>query len=141
MRVGDLGAGRPHPADGLADRAPRAAPPEHEQLGVGVALDLDRRDVVGDAGHLVGPEVDHQLVVVGVVVDVAGAVLLLDAADAVHQAGRAGDGPRPGQRLRVAQVGPELGPSSWLGSVANGTEMSGSASTSGSCHGSEPLAR
>ena len=29
----------------------------------------------------------------------------------------------------------------WLGSVANGTEMSGRSSTSGSCHGSEPLAR
>ena len=29
----------------------------------------------------------------------------------------------------------------WLGSVAKGTEMSGSSDTSGSCHGSDPLAR
>ena len=46
--------------------------------------------------------------VVRVVADVAGAVGLLDAADAVLQARRARDGPRPGQRLGVAQVGQEL---------------------------------
>ena len=48
----------------------------------------------------------------GRVVDVAGAVDLLDPTDAVHQAGRAGNGPRPGEvsrrggtaRTRVAVV-------------------------------------
>ena len=43
-----------------------------------------------------------------VVGDVAGAVLLLDATDAVHEARGARHGPRPGQRVGVAQVGPEL---------------------------------
>ena len=50
---------------------------------------------------------DHQVVVGRVVGDVAGAVGLLDAADAVLEAGRAGDRPRAGQRLGVAQVRPE----------------------------------
>ena len=44
----------------------------------------------------------HQVVVRGLVVDVAGDVPLLEAADAVLEAGRAGDGPGPRQRLRVA---------------------------------------
>ncbi len=38
------------------------------------------------------------------VADVAGDVRLLEAADAVLEAGRAGHGPRAGQRLRVARV-------------------------------------
>ena len=46
----------------------------------------------------------HPVVVVRVVADVAGDVGLLEAADAVLQAGRARDGPRPGERLGVAQV-------------------------------------
>ena len=139
MGVRDLLAAGAHPADRGLDRAPRAPPAEHEQVGVVRVVDLDRRDVVGDARHLLGPEAHHVLVVLGVVVDVAGAVLLLEAADAVHEAGRARDRPRAGQRLGVAQVGPEV--AVVVGRVANGTPMSGSASTSGSSHGSAPLAR
>ena len=45
--------------------------------------------------------------VLGRVVDVAGPVGLLEAADAVHQARRAGDRPRAGERVVVAQVRPE----------------------------------
>ena len=62
---------------------------------------------VGDAGHLGGPQVDHPLVVDRVVGDVARAVLLLEAADAVLEPGRPGHGPGAGQRLLVAHVGPE----------------------------------
>ena len=94
----------------------------------------------GDAVDLRRTDVHHAVVVLGLVADVAGAVLLLDAADAVLEAGCARDGPRPGERVGVAEVRPELR-RPWLGSVANGTEMSGSASTSGSSHGSAPLAR
>ena len=61
-----------------------------------------------DARDLLGPDAHHVLVVLRVVVDVAGAVFLLEAADAVHQSRRAGDRPRPRQRLGVAQVGPEV---------------------------------
>ena len=89
---------------------PRRAPAERRSsVGVLVALDLDRRDVGGDRGDLGGPQVDHPLVVLRRVGDVAGAVLLLDAADAVHQPRRAGDRPRPGERVGVAEVRPELG--------------------------------
>ena len=44
------------------------------------------------------------LVVGGVVVDVAGDVLLLDAADAVFEAGRAGDRPVSRERLGVTLI-------------------------------------
>ena len=119
--------------------------PRTQQLGVLVADDLERRDVVGDGGDLGGPQVDHLLVVLGRVVDVAGAVLLLDAADAVHQARRAGDRPRPGQRLGVAQVRPELGLAVGVDVVLLGGERHARCRagrpTSGSRHGSEPLAR
>ena len=91
------------------DRAPGGAPADDQQIGVFVALDLCERDVLGDAGDLRSTEHDHALVVVGVVADVARPVLLLDAADAMHEAGRAGNGPRTSEGLRVAQERPELG--------------------------------
>src|SRR5439155_20796877 len=64
-------------------------------------------DVLGDARDLGCPQVGHALVVLGVVGDVAGDVGLLDAADPVGEARRARDGPGPGQRVGVAQVGHE----------------------------------
>ena len=82
------------------------------------------------------------------------ALALLEAADAVLEAGGAGDRPRPGQGLLVAQVGPVLlvegvsVPSLavlpgtvLLRSVANFGSMTGRSATSGIRHGSEPLAR
>jgi hypothetical protein len=81
----------------------------------------------GDAGHLGGPQVDHPLVVGGVVGDVARAVLLLEAADAVLEAGGAGTAQGRARSL-VAEVGPE-GPGAVLGRVVGlggeGTSMSG----------------
>ena len=58
-------------------------------------------------------------------------VALLEPADAVLEPRRAGDRPRPGQGLLVAQVGPELAPSSsrrddrWLVAVANAGSIVG----------------
>ena len=69
----------------------------------------------------------HPVVVVGVVADVAGDVGLLEAADAVLQARRAGHGPGPGERLRVAVVGLEAS----LASVRFGTAMSGRSASVG----------
>ena len=77
------------------------------------------------------------------------AVALLQAADAVLEPRGAGDRPRPGERLLVAQVGPELLlllalgglVVMWFGSVAKAGSIAGSSSTSGMRHGSEPLAR
>ena len=74
-------------------------------------------------------------------------VALLEAADAVLETRRAGDRPRPGQGLLVAQVGPELrllvrlGRPWLVGSVAKAGSIVGSSSSSGIRHGSEPLAR
>jgi hypothetical protein len=87
-----------------------------------------------------GRRADHEVVVVGVVGDVAGAVGLLDAADAVLEAGRAGHRPGPGQGLRVAQYGRKTRrPAVRLGGEVD--RQLGQLGTSGQRHGSEPLAR
>src|SRR5205085_6355667 len=66
------------------------------------------RERVGDPVDLGLTDPDHEVVVGRVVGDVAVTVALLQAADPVLQAGGAGDGPRTGQGLLVAQVGPVL---------------------------------
>ena len=103
-----LVAGTSAALDRGVDRCPRRAPADHQHVGIDVAAHVDRRDVGGDRGDLGGAQVDHPLVVLRRVVDVAGAVGLLQPADAVHQPGRTGDRPRTGQRHLVAQVRPEL---------------------------------
>ena len=123
MCVSQAVAPLPDSSQCTVDGAPRGAPPQNERLGVlDVAGDLDIGDVVGDASDLLGPEADHLLVVLGVVGDVAGDVLLLEPADAVLQARRAGDGPLAGQRLRVADVGPEAGVAFGIRAVGLGGE-------------------
>src|SRR5437899_12272554 len=91
------------------DRPVRAAPAEHEHRGVAVGIvDLELRYVARDTGDLLRTQSRHQIVVVGVVRDVAGAVRLLEAADPVLETGRARNGPRPGERLLVAEIREEL---------------------------------
>ncbi len=80
------------------------APAEDQQVALLRPEDLERRDVVGDARDLGRAQGLHPVVVVRVVADVAGDVGLLQPADPVLEAGRAGDGPRPRQRLGVALV-------------------------------------
>src|SRR5581483_8892290 len=104
----DTAVAGPGPVHAGVDDTPGAAPAEDQQPGALDLVDLEGRDVLGDPGHLGRPEADHLLVVVGVVGDVARPVLLLDAADAVHEAGGPGGGPRPGQGLGGAQVAPEV---------------------------------
>ena len=112
------------PPAGRADRAVRRAPAEHQHPRVaGRVVDLERRESVAMPSILACAQPDHQVVVGRVVGDVAGAVGLLDAADPVLQARRAGDGPRPGQRLagragRAGRLSPSPVP---LGSVAKST--------------------
>src|SRR5690606_41626585 len=78
------------------------SPADDQQVGVvDVADDLDRRDRRRDPGHLLGPQLDHALVVGRVVADVARAVLLLQAADAVHEPRRAD---RKSTRLNSSHV-------------------------------------
>ena len=108
MRRGDRVAEVADAAGARADRPVGRAPAEHEQLRVaGRVVDLDVRH--GDPVDLRRAQPGHPVVVVGVVGDRAAAVGLLQAADPVLQPRRAGHGPRPGERVVVAQVGPELG--------------------------------
>ena len=108
MGVGDLAARRPS-ADGrtAAPIAPQVEPqPSTSTSASPVAVDLDRRDVPGDAGDLRRAGRTMCSWLCGVVGDVAGAVLLLDAADAVHRApacrGWPTDG--PGSRRRYGRT-------------------------------------
>ena len=117
-------------------RPVRAAPREHEQVGAFLVVDLEVGHV--DAGDLLRAQLRHQVVVLGVVRDVARLVRLLEAADPMLEPGRAGNRPRPRERVRVALVGQER-----LAVRASRTRPSigSSAPTSGICHGSAPLAR
>ena len=60
-----------------------AAPAEHQQIAARRAIQLLRRDVLGNVRHLCGARVHHVLVIGRVVADIARDVLLLQAADAV----------------------------------------------------------
>ena len=112
MCVGRLHAPGPDPLDAGGDGGVGRAPAHQQELGVArLVVDLEERDVLGDAGDLVLAQVDHALVVDPVVGHVAAAVGLLEAADAVLEAGQSRGGPGAGQGLRIADVGPErLGP-------------------------------
>ena len=61
------------------------------------AFDGKRRNLARNSGNFRGARIDHVLMVCRLVVHVSGDVFLFQAADSVHQAGCAGDGPRPGQ--------------------------------------------
>ena len=104
------------------------------------AVDLLRRNIVGNTGDLPGPQIDHVLVVGRIVADAAGDVLLFQPANAVHQAGRAGHRPGAGKRL-VACVRMEFVPVGSRARARYSTQIRSSSLTSGICHGSEPLAR
>ena len=120
---GDLHARAACALHGGVDGRPRRAPTEHADVGVVDVADRNcGRDVVGDAGDLRGTQVDHPLVVLRRVVDVAATVFLLQTTDAVHQLGCAGNRPRAGQGLGVAQVRPELGRAVVVGVVHLGGE-------------------
>ena len=101
--VGDVQAALARVGDGAGDRPVGAAPADDGEVGTGGALLaglLGER--VRDVQHLLPARVGHALVVGGVVGDVAAVVVLLDAADAVLEAGRAGPDPGADQAL-VAQ--------------------------------------
>src|SRR5690606_26574290 len=105
---GDLAAGPADAAGGGPDGPPRRAPADDEDVGVaGRVVDDEGVDAARDPVDLGLPQLDHVFVVLGLVGDVAGDVGLLDAADPVLEARRAGHGQGAGEVL-VAQVGQEL---------------------------------
>src|SRR3546814_9393702 len=89
----------------LMDRAEGRAPADHREPA---ALGAEFDDLVGnaDAVDLGLAQVGHRLMVRRLIVEVAGIDLLLDPADAVEQAGRAGLDPRTSE-LFVAAIGLE----------------------------------
>src|SRR5204862_3928396 len=89
--------------DRRARGAVGGAPADHERLGILGAVDLDFGDLLGDALDLGRSDAAHELVVLGIVVDAAIDMALLDAADAVLHAGRARDGPVARQRYLVPE--------------------------------------
>ena len=101
--VADLLALRTQHVGRLAERAERAAPAEHEHVAGALAAQIGRADLLRDARDLLGAHLRLLLVVGGVVRDVAGERVLLDAADAVLETGRAGDDPLARERLVVAR--------------------------------------
>src|SRR3954452_2717672 len=109
---------------GGIDVSPCGAPTEHAAICIVDVADGDCRwDVVGDAGDLGGAQVDHPLMVLGRVADVAATVFFLQSADAVHQLRRARDGPRSSECLGVTEVRPELLAAVLVRMVERGGEM------------------
>src|SRR5947209_1501549 len=80
-----------------SDRAIGAAPADDEQVAVNRAVDFQERNVLGDVGDLLSPSLHHVLVIGRVVTNVARDVFFFDAADAVLESGRSGNGPLPHQ--------------------------------------------
>src|ERR1035437_8889165 len=81
---------------GFRDRSVSRPPAQDQDVGVaGRVVRHQVRDALGDAIDLGLAQPRHLVVVVGVVGEVAGDVGLLDASDAVLQAGGARDSPWP----------------------------------------------
>ena len=129
-----LGALRLH---GGGDGAVGGAPGDDEQIAVGIAGRNSVGNVLDDGFDLGSAQANHFFVVQRFVVHVAGDVLLFQAADAMFEAGRAGNGPGTRQGLRIALVGQEA--------FGIGDEFHRESwevcRRSGIRHGSAPLAR
>src|SRR5205807_5024194 len=104
LHVADVLAARIELLGRPRERAVRTAPADDEHVTFLRAAHLGRRDLARDAGYLAGADAHHLLVVRRRVADVAGDVLLGEAADAVLQTRRAGPHPRARQRLLITDV-------------------------------------
>ena len=109
----------PHAPDRGADRAVRRRPSRARAVSRAVrVVHLELGDVARDPGHLRARSRTIRSWLSGSYEIVAGAVCLLQPADPVLEAGRAGHRPRPRQRLGVARVGQEL-----VSAVRRGREL------------------
>ena len=89
------------------NRSGRRAPGDDEQIAFQIAGGEHIGDLLRDRRDLRRPDAHHIFVVQRFIVDVAGGVLLLEAADAMFEPGSSWNRPRPRQCLRVALVGEE----------------------------------
>src|ERR1700741_276518 len=93
--------------DRLGNRAKRGTPGNDQKVTVRIAIWHHVRDVLCDGIDLCGTDAHHVFVVQRLVIDIAGDVLLFQAADAVFESRRARNGPGPRQSLGIALVGME----------------------------------
>src|SRR5438067_13917500 len=126
MQVADLASSGASRFDGRGDGAGRRAPGNDEQVAGRIAFGQNIRDVLADSRDFCGANAHHVFVVQGLVVHVASAVLLFEAANAVLEPGGAGPRPGPRQGLRIALYGMKP-----TGSVANLTGKGGMSSALG----------
>src|SRR2546429_9265201 len=89
------------------NRSTGRAPGDDEQIAFQIAGGKHIGNFLRDGRDLGSPDAHHIFVVQRLIVDVAGGVLLLEAADAMFEAGSSRNGPRTRQRQRVSLVGKE----------------------------------
>src|SRR5437870_7663101 len=93
-----------HLLDSRSDRTISRSPAEHQNFSTRFAKDFHRRNVSDCAIDFLLSEFDHQMMIFRIVVNVAGDVLFLDAADAMFESGRSRKSVGPSQRRLVARV-------------------------------------
>ncbi len=107
MQVADLAALGTLRLQCRSNRSTRRAPGDDQQI----AFQIPGRKHIGnflrDGCDLRRPDAHHIFVVQRLIVDVAGGLLLLQAADAMFEPGSSRNRPRPRQSLRVSLVGKE----------------------------------
>src|SRR5437016_11089312 len=94
MRAGNTRAFALHLLDRRSDRTVSRSPAEHQDLSFLLTKDFHQRNVRDRAIDLFLAQADHQMVILRIVVDIAGDVLLLDAADAMLKSWSSRQGPR-----------------------------------------------
>src|ERR1700682_1517720 len=90
--------------DGGSDCAVSRTPGNDEQFAFLVSDGGKIGNVLRDGGHFGGANVNHIFVIERLVIDVAGAVLFFEAADAVFETGISGDSPGTRESFRIAFV-------------------------------------
>src|SRR5581483_7756948 len=90
--------------DGTLDGPIGASPAQHEQIAFGrTAVELLWRNMICYPRYFFFPDLDHELVILGIVADVTGDILFFQTADAVFKTGSPGYRPGPHQ-LFIPQI-------------------------------------
>ncbi len=109
MGLGDFDPGASNDLAGSSDGAVRGTPAEHENASIAAGvIHLDIDDGVRDCVDLRLAQAHHAIMVLRVVGDVARAVRLLEAPDAMLETSRSRNSPGARQSLRITLVSPEL---------------------------------
>src|SRR5690348_1597135 len=90
------------------NRAVGGAPGHDEQIALGISGRLNGRNILRNGFHFRGADANHFFVIQRLIIDVAGDVLLFEAADAMLEAGCAGNGPGTRERLRITAIRSEV---------------------------------